>query len=149
MLRRWGVFQDYLVYQLSWKCKFLTKNFRKALHWPNYIMNSVDKTKSSCSTNSTQFQNELAIVPPTTTNHYLLWVSFMRCGGTFGCYSSTTQVYCWSHFSSKNCSHRKVVDKKCLVNTGHQLHIKIINKEKILFVSFSEAATTVEIDIKY
>lgn len=26
---------------------------------------------------------------------------------------------------------------------------KIINKEKILFVSVSEAATTVEIDIKY
>lgn len=26
---------------------------------------------------------------------------------------------------------------------------KIINKERILFVSFSEAATTVEIDIKY
>ena len=26
---------------------------------------------------------------------------------------------------------------------------KIIHKERILFVSFSEAATTVEIDIKY
>ena len=60
MLRRWGVFQDYLVYQLSWKCKFITINFRNALHWPNYIMNSVDKTKSSCSTNSTQFQNEIS-----------------------------------------------------------------------------------------
>lgn len=46
-------------------------------------MNSVDKTKSYCSTNSTQFQNELAIVPSTTHKSlstvsifYVVWRHF-------------------------------------------------------------------------
>lgn len=49
----------------------------------------------------------------------------------------------------QNCSHRKVADKKMFGEHWTSAAHKIINKEKILFVSFSETATTVEIDIKY